>query len=177
MFRIVLMNAAIAFLFCTSAVTQVHAEEKATRILDLDLRDADVAMRSMALRGTMRDKLDGGAWVVMSTLAQGFGRAECGLDGAGRWLVEPALTSLSVDEVFELNRLVTANYRNAQFGDREIEVDVKKLYPVSFVALVQMTKQVRKGRQMAFQIDCAKVSGIWQKAKIFNTNRNSDKVQ
>jgi len=123
----------------------------------------------MALHGNMRDKLDGGAWVVLSTIATGFGRVDCGLQDGQKWLFEPALDILSKDEVFELNRLVTANFRDAQFGKDDTQVDTKKLYPISRAAYEYMTtiysKPLRGGMRFGIKIDCDKVRDVWERAR------------
>jgi hypothetical protein len=156
--------------------TPLAGQEKVTDILDLPYKDAVISLRGMALHGNMRDKLDGGAWMVLSTIATGFGRADCGLEGGEKWLFYPALDILTKEQAFELNRLVTANFRNAQYGPDDTETDVNKLYPISRAAYEYLTtiytKPLKRGMRIGIKVDCAKVRDVWEHARSYMQNKS-----
>lgn len=127
----------------------------ATHILDLNDSDALIVLKAMALVGDNHAKLLAEAWDVLSSIAMGEGRQRCGFDNdtaQAMWL--PALDGMNKDEIYELNRVVTSNFRNAENGS---SLDLRKLFPISRQAVTFLTD--RNGKW-----SCGSISGIRDKS-------------
>lgn len=139
----------LAGLLCSASV---QAEETpgipATHILDLNDGDSLITLKAMALAGDNHSKLLAEAWIVMSSIATGEGRQRCGFDDdVTKAMWQPALDGMSKDEIYELNRVVTSNFRNAQNGS---SLDKRKLFPVSRQAVTLLSDD--KGSWSCFAI-------------------------
>ena len=95
--------------------------------------------------------------MVLSSVASGMGTEKCSFprpnDMTFMW--KPALESMSEEEIFTLNRLVTSNFRNAEKNGK---TSLDRLFPITRQAVIALTD-----RQGAW--DCKQLSGVWTAAK------------
>lgn len=143
----------------------VHADEPqgvaATHILDLNDADSLIVLKVMALAGDNRTKLLAEAWNVLSSIAIGEGRLSCGFpDETAKTMWQPALDGMNKHEIYELKRLVTANFRNAENGS---VLDSKKFFPVSRQAV-----NLFKDRSGAWT--CASIRRFQEKSDLYVHN-------
>ena len=132
----------VALLLATPVCADESVTMPATHILDLNDADASAALKAMALVGDNHAKLLAEAWIVLSSIAMGQGRARCGFDDeTAKTMWVPALDGMTKDEIYELNRVVTSNFRNAETGS---VVDKRKLFPISRQSVLLLTD--RSGR-------------------------------
>ena len=146
-------------------VWEKASDDSTTRILDLADPEARDVMKAMAITGDLHSKLLAGAWVVMSSIATGVGRKNCSLNGDEiiKTIWQPALDGMCPDEIYELNRLVTANFRNSE---NKGGVDVNKLYPAARQVVLYLN-------QANHRWDCQKVKDIWMRAEQYIQNKNN----
>lgn len=144
-----------------------HADEpqgtSATHILNLNDNDALIALKAMALAGDNHSKLLAEAWLVLSSIALGEGRQRCGLpDEAAKTMWQPALDGLTRDEIYELNRVVTSNFRNAETGTT---LEKRKLFPVSRQAVILLSD--RSGNW-----DCKTIQDVRERSTVYMRGRS-----
>ena len=101
-----------------------------TKILDFNDEDALTTLKNMAITGDNHAKIFAEAWIVLSSVALGEGLAQCHLPqgDSAKYIWKPALDGLNSDEIYELNRLITSNFRHAENNG---SVSIDHLYPIT----------------------------------------------
>lgn len=143
-----------------SYVLPVHAQSS---VLDLNDPDAKRTLALMAATGELKNRILAEGWIVVSSIALGVGIEKCSFpqsdDASRMW--RPALESLSEDEIYTLNRLVTSNFRNAE---KNGSVILERLSPVTRQAVLMLSD---KGRTW----NCREISQVFNVARNFNRNK------
>ncbi len=135
-----------------------------SNILKIDDASARRLLAQMSSQGNLKTAQHSEAWAVVATVALGMGIEKCGFpqpgDGSIFW--RPALESMTPDQVKVLNRMVTANFRDAQTAKF---VNLKQLFPITRQAVLFLSDGKSKW-------NCEEIAGVWQAATSYSTNRN-----
>ena len=107
-------------------------------ILDANDVDANRTLHATTATGDLTNRQHAEAWVVFSSVAAGMGTEKCNFprpsDMTFMW--KPALDSMSEEEIFTLNRLVTSNFRNAERNGRVL---LDRLFPITRQAVISLS--------------------------------------
>lgn len=101
----------------------------------------------------------------MATVALGMGLEKCEFAQPGDTSMfwKPALESMTPDQIEVLNRMVTANFRNAQ---TKKFVNLRKLYPITRQTVIFLSDGKSKW-------DCTEIAKVWEAATNYSS-RNSN---
>jgi hypothetical protein len=141
---------------------------KAADILDQNDAASKRTLTEMGAIGELSDKQNAEAWIVISSVATGMGLEQCNFPSPDdmTFMWRPASDSMSKDEIYTLNRLVTSNFRNAE---RSQYVLLDRLFPVTRQAVLILSDG--KGTW-----NCREISRVWDAARNYNRAR-SEKPQ
>jgi hypothetical protein len=137
---------------------------------DSVLDQNDVAARQtltlMAATGTLKDRVFAESWIVISSVAMGMGFEKCSFPQSdeAKQMWRPALQSMSPDEIYTLNRVVTSNFRNAERNGRLL---LDRLFPVTRQAVLILSNG--KGKW-----NCSEISKVFDAARNFIKNNGAD---
>jgi len=140
----------------TPSTAQNAAPPTIKSILDANDAMSRHIIQETTATGNMKDRLHAEAWVVIASVALGMGRQFCYFPnvGATKFIMMPSLDSMSEDDIYEMNRVVTSNYRNAERNGRVV---LDRLFP----ATRQVVLSLSDGRG---RWNCREISNVWQAA-------------
>lgn len=137
-----------------------------TSILDSNDADAKRTILSVMATSNLSSTPNAEAWMVLSSVALGMGIEKCHFpkseDMTFMW--KPALVSMTPDDIFTLNRLVTSNFRNAE---RDGRLSLERLFPVTRQAVLLLSDG--KGRW-----NCQRISEVWTAARNYMSAKASE---
>lgn len=138
----------------------VQAQQRSD-VLQLDDRSANRLLGEMVERGNLDTREHAEAWIVVATIALGMGLEKCGFSkpGNGSIFFEPALDTMSPDQVKVLNRLVTSNFRRAETPDF---VDLDSVYPITRQTILFVSDDGPNW-------NCEKIGGVWEAAANYSS--------
>jgi hypothetical protein len=139
--------------------------QEPSNILKIDDRSAKSLLMAMTSKGDLKTPQHSEAWTTMATVAMGMGLEKCGFAQPGdiSILWKPALESMTPDQIEVLNRMVTANFRNAQ---TKKFVDLKKLYPITRQTVIFLSDGKSKW-------DCTGIAKVWEAATNFSARNGN----
>lgn len=148
-----------------SSVTGAGKTRQPSNILEIDDSSAKLLLRAMSSNGDLKTPQHSDAWIVVSTVALGMGLEKCGFakprDGSFFW--KPALESMTPDQIMVLNRMVTANFRDAQ---TDKFVNLKQLFPITRQAVIFLSDGKAKW-------NCEEIAGVWQAATNYSARKDT----
>jgi hypothetical protein len=138
--------------------------QQPSNILLIDDRAAKLLLSAMSFKGDLKTPQHSEAWAVVSTVALGMGLEKCGFAKPGDASIfwKPALESMTPDQIFVLNRMVTANFRDAQ---TDKFVNLRQLFPITRQAVLFLSDGKAKW-------NCKEIAGVWQAATNYSARNN-----
>lgn len=129
--------------------------------------DDDTAYRllhDMAAKGDLSTPGHAAAWVAISSVALGVGLEQCAFaqPESTVFLVRPALDGMSEEQIIVLNRMITANFREAESSGSNF---LESLYPITRQSVAFLGWE--NGR-----LDCRLVADIWDVALNYAARRD-----
>lgn len=130
--------------------------QQPSNILEIDDNSAKLLLGAMWSKGDLETPRHSEAWTVVSTVALGMGLEKCGFakPGDGSFFWKPALESMTPDQILVLNRMVTANFRDAE---TDKFVRLKQLFPITRQAVISLSDGKAKW-------NCKEIATVWEAA-------------
>ena len=140
-----------------------QAETNHASVLQLDDGAAKSLMQEMVQTGDLRNRSHAEAWVVLVSVALGAGLEKCGFPQTDNnaFLFEPAGDSMTEDQIFVLNRLITKNYRESE---TDKFVNLESLYSITKAAV-----QFLSNRDQTW--NCREIAQVWENAITYMKNK------
>jgi hypothetical protein len=143
------------------SVMRLVADDRS--VLQLDDVAANSLLQKMMRTGDLRNRSYAEVWVVLVSVALGTGLEKCGFPQPDNtaFLFEPAFDSMTEDQIFVLNRLITKNYRESE---TDKFVNLGSLYSITKAAVVSLSNRDQTW-------NCRKIAQVWEKAMIYMKNK------